>query len=58
MWLMLQRTRGIWRLPRLGGEWGITSTDIRLPPLPPGVPFQDVYQVSQPSMASLLPGWV
>lgn len=55
---MLQKTRGIWRLPRLGGEWGITSTDIRLPPLPRGVPFQDVYQVLQPSMASLSPGWV
>ncbi len=42
---MLQRTRGIWRLPKLGAEWGIGSTDIRLPPLPPGVPFQDAYQV-------------
>ncbi len=51
---MLQRTRGIWRLPRLGEEWGISSTDIRLPPLPPGVPFQDVYQVSQHPMALFL----
>ena len=40
-----QRTRGIWRLPKLGGVWGICSTDIRLPPLPPGVPFRDAYQV-------------
>ncbi len=46
--IMLQRTRGIWRLPKLGAEWGIGSTDIRLPPLPPGTPFQDVYQVRAP----------
>ena len=40
-----QRTRGIWRLPKLGGGWGIRATDIRLPPLLPGVPFRDAYQV-------------
>ena len=49
---MLQRTRGIWRLPKLGAEWGIGSTDIRLPPLPPGIPFQDAYQV-HPLLSSM-----
>jgi len=42
---LLQRTRGIWRLPKLGAEWGICSTDIRLPPLPPGTSFRDIYHV-------------
>ena len=52
-----QRTRGIWRLPKLGGGWGIRATDIRLPPLPPGVPFRDAYQVcimSEPGCHHLL----
>ena len=45
MAFLLQRTRGIWRLPKLGAEWGIGSSDIRLPPLPPNTAFRDVYQV-------------
>ncbi|KAK9831459.1 hypothetical protein WJX81_007468 [Elliptochloris bilobata] len=38
-------SRGAWRLPGVGGEWGVEERDIRVPPLPPGARFADVYEV-------------
>lgn len=35
----------IWRLPGLGGDWGIEEMDIRIPPLPPGRSFEDEFDV-------------
>ncbi|BDA43201.1 probable crossover junction endonuclease MUS81 [Coccomyxa sp. Obi] len=40
-----QVVRGVWRLQGLGGEWGLGDREVRLPPLPPGVAFRDVYEV-------------
>jgi hypothetical protein len=40
----------IWRLPGLGGEWGVEESDIRIPPLPPGRLFQDEFDVSYPDI--------
>eukprot|EP00884_Botryococcus_braunii_P016429 jgi/Botrbrau1/346/Bobra.110_2s0005.1 len=35
----------IWRLPGLGGDWGVEETDIRIPPLPPGRCFDDEFDI-------------
>ncbi len=40
-----QASRGAWRLPGVGGEWGVEERDIRVPPLPRGACFADVYEV-------------
>lgn len=40
-----QVLKGVWRLQGLGGEWGLGDREVRLPPLPPGVAFRDVYEV-------------
>lgn len=37
--------RGGWRLPCLGGAWGVEESNIRLPPLRPGQRFGDHYRV-------------
>lgn len=34
-----------WRLPGLGGDWGVEDVDIRIPPLPPGQLFEEEYDV-------------
>lgn len=39
-----QASRGAWRLPGLSSEGGIEERDIRIPPLPPGARFADVYE--------------
>ncbi|KAK9812501.1 hypothetical protein WJX73_004560 [Symbiochloris irregularis] len=39
-------TRGTWRLPGVGGAWGIEETNIRLPPLAPGARFEDHYEIA------------
>lgn len=46
LWLgTLQAIRGVWRLPGLGGEWGMGDAEVRLPPLPPNRTFAEVYEV-------------
>ncbi|KAK9828498.1 hypothetical protein WJX72_000382 [[Myrmecia] bisecta] len=37
--------RGIWNLPPFGGQYGMTETDVRLPPLSQGRRFGDEYEV-------------
>lgn len=46
-----------WRLPGLGGDWGVEDVNIRIPPLPPGRLFEEEYEVRFLSIVLYAPFW-